>query len=185
MIFTELEIPGLTLIEPEWIGDERGGFAKVYSVDQFAEAGLELDIIDTNLSRSARAGQIRGLHYQVAPHAETKFIRCIKGTLVDMVVDMRPDSPTFGKWRATELTAESHQMLYVPAGLAHGFQTTEDETWALYHSSARWAPESERGVRWDDPGIGMEWPLDPGDTLSDKDKAWADVDLDAIASGGS
>ena len=98
-----------------------------------------------------------------------------------MVVDMRPDSPTFGKWKATELTAESHRMLYVPDGLAHGFQTTEPETWALYHSSARWAPDFERGVRWDDPGIGMEWPLDPGDTLSDKDKAWAEVDFDAVA----
>jgi dTDP-4-dehydrorhamnose 3,5-epimerase len=177
MQFTELEIPGLHLVDLDWIGDDRGGFAKVFSREQLTEAGLYFDVVDHNFSRSKVAGTIRGLHYQTEPHAEIKFIRCARGALVDVVVDMRPDSPTYGKWRATELNAESHQMLYVPKGLAHGFQTLVDDTYASYYSSAAWAPDAEAGVRWNDPGIGIEWPLDPGDTMSEKDRNWPDVDL--------
>ena len=171
MIFREMPLKGAWLIEPEPVKDERGLFARVYCRDELAAHGLDPALAQSSVSWNARRGTLRGMHYQVAPHAEVKLIRCTSGAIYDVVVDLRPGSPTFRRWTAAELTAENRLMLYVPQGFAHGFQTLRDGTEVLYQISEFHHPESARGVRWNDPAFGIEWPMsDP--LLSARDREW-------------
>jgi dTDP-4-dehydrorhamnose 3,5-epimerase len=173
MVFRETPIAGAVLIELEPMVDERGSFARTFAVDEFAAQGLETRVVQCNTSTNVRAGTLRGLHYQVAPHEEAKLVRCVRGSIYDVVVDLRPDSPTYCGWHAVELSARNGQMLFVPAGLAHGFQTLEDDTEVLYQMSAEYSAGHARGVRWDDPVFAIEWPETGERTISERDRDYA------------
>jgi dTDP-4-dehydrorhamnose 3,5-epimerase len=174
MIFGETPISGAILIELEPLVDERGSFARTFSVDEFAAQGLETRIVQCNTSTNARAGTLRGLHYQVPPYEEAKLVRCVRGAIFDVVVDLRPGSPTYCAWYGVELSAANARMLFVPVGLAHGFQTLEDDTEVLYQMSAEYSSEHARGVRWDDEAFGIEWPPVERRTIADRDASFAD-----------
>jgi dTDP-4-dehydrorhamnose 3,5-epimerase len=169
MKFKETSLAGTYQIDLEKHGDDRGFFARAFCEREFAERGLVGVFVQVNNSLTAEAGTLRGMHYQLPPAAETKVVRCIRGSLWDCVLDIRPDSPTFGQWFWAELTAENRRMMYVPKGCAHGFITLMDDTEAFYFVDAFYAPDLERGVRWDDPKFAIEWPRDPV-VLSDKDR---------------
>mgnify|MGYP001627807474 FL=1 len=171
MIFTETEISGSYLIDVKRIGDDRGFFGRLWCEREMEEMGLVSSIKQSNIGVSPLKGTLRGLHYQTAPHQEVKTIRCPRGAIYDVIVDLRPDSPTFKKWFAVELTAENSRMLYVPEGCATGYQTLVDDTEIYYHTSEFYHPESATGVRHDDPAFGIEWPL-PIAAISDNDKNW-------------
>lgn len=175
MRFIDTPLPGAFLIEPELQGDERGFFARVFCEQEFAAQGLETRYVQMNNSRSAAAGTLRGLHYQLSPAAEVKVVRCTAGALWDVILDLRPDSPTFGRWYGAELTADNRRMMYAPRGFAHGFITLTDGAEALYLVSAFYAPDRERGVRWNDPSFAIEWPREPA-VLSGKDANHRDFD---------
>lgn len=174
MIFTETKIAGTYLVEMERMRDERGFFARAWAVEEFEEMGLETVYPAVNFSSSLRKGTIRGLHYQKGPHEEAKFVRCVRGALYDVVVDLRPDSPTFQQWAGFEIRASDYQAIYVPAGCAHGIQTLEDDTEMLYMVSACHRPGAEGGIRWNDPYFGIEWPECDERIISEKDQGWPD-----------
>ena len=161
MIFTRLEIKGVFLIEPERYEDERGFFARTFCIEEFSAHGLDSVVAQCNVSYNRRRGTLRGLHYQAPPYAEVKLVRCTAGAAFDVVVDIRQDSPTFKKWLGVELSAKNRKMLYIPDGLAHGFQTLEDDTELFYQMSKAYVPEAARGIKWDDPVIGIAWPMAP------------------------
>lgn len=163
------------VIELEKRGDERGFFARAFCVNEFDQHGIDRNVVQINNSLSAHKHTLRGMHYQLAPHAETKIVRCIRGALYDVIIDLREDSPTFGKWFGAELTAENRNMMVVPKGFAHGFLTLEDNTEALYLVTAFYAPQAERGLRYNDPRFSIQWPHEPV-VISDKDKSWPDFD---------
>lgn len=171
MIFRETTLKDAWLIELEKRGDDRGFFARVFCQNEFADAGLIKDFVQINTSLSAKAGTLRGMHYQLPPASEVKIVRCIRGALWDCIVDLRPDSPTFGKWFGHELSAENRTMMYVPQGFAHGFITLTDDAEAFYLVSAFYKPEAERGLRWNDPRFAIEWPRQPLE-ISQKDGNW-------------
>jgi dTDP-4-dehydrorhamnose 3,5-epimerase len=175
MRFLPTLLSGAYLIELERRGDARGFFARAYCEREFAAAGLETRFVQVNNSLTAKRGTLRGMHYQLPPAAEVKLVRCLRGALQDVIIDLRPESPTHGQWFGAELTAENRTMMYVPRGFAHGFLTLADETEVFYMVSAFYAPEQERGVRFDDPRFGVRWPIAPIE-VSDKDRAWADYD---------
>lgn len=173
MRFTETKVAGAYLIEPEPIADERGFFARTWCREEFADHGLNPDLAQANISFNHRKGTLRGLHYQAAPHEEIKVIRCTRGSVYDVIVDLRPDSATFTRHFAIALTADNYRMLYVPAGFAHGFQTLEDDTELFYQISAFHSPEHARGVRWDDPAFQISWP--PAERIiSEADRGYPD-----------
>jgi dTDP-4-dehydrorhamnose 3,5-epimerase len=172
MKFVELDLPGLFAIEPEEIADARGSFVRLSCAAAFATRGLESRFVQTSLSRNHRAGTLRGLHFQQPPHAEVKLVRCIRGSLWDVVVDLRPDSPARGRWTALELSGCNRRALYIPQGFAHGFQTLEDDTEVLYEISAEYRPEAASGLRWDDPALAIDWPPAARRILSDRDRGW-------------
>jgi dTDP-4-dehydrorhamnose 3,5-epimerase len=174
MIFTETSIPGAFVIDLEQRGDDRGFFARAWCANEFADHGLNQRLVQVNLSFNQRAGTLRGMHLQTAPHEEAKCVRCTRGAIYDVVLDLRPDSPAYKRWEAVELTAENRRMLYVPEGCAHGYQTLVADTETLYQVSEFYAPESEEGVRWDDPAFGIDWPDAAERVLSPKDAAWPD-----------
>jgi dTDP-4-dehydrorhamnose 3,5-epimerase len=175
MIFHSTPLAGAHIIELEKRGDDRGFFARLFCEDEFRKAGLEARFPQINNSLSARTGTLRGMHYQLPPAAEVKVVRCVRGTLFDVIVDLRPDSPTFKQWFGVELNANNRLMMLVPRGFAHGFVTLAPDTEALYLVSHRYAPEQERGLRFDDPAIGIHWPVDP-EEVSDKDRHWPDLE---------
>lgn len=175
MIFRETALHGVYLIDLESRGDARGFFARLFCREEFLKRGLIADFPQINNSLSVERGTLRGMHYQVAPHGEDKVIRCIQGRLYDVVLDLRPDSPTFGHSFGAELSAENRSMMYVPKGCAHGFQTLDRETEAVYLVSHPYCPSSERIVRWNDPQFKIEWPIDPT-VLSEKDANAPDFD---------
>lgn len=160
MIFTELPLRGAYLIEPEPLDDERGFFARTWCRREFEARGLETVVAQSSISYNRRRGTLRGMHFQVAPHEETKIVRCTRGAIHDVIIDLRIDSPTFMKHVAVELSAENRAMLYVPKGFAHGFQTLTDDTEIFYQISEFHSPEHARGVRWNDPIFGIRWPID-------------------------
>lgn len=168
MIFTETPLPGAYLVTPERLEDERGFFARTFCAETFRARGLVSTFVQCSISFNRRRGTLRGMHYQAAPHAETKLVRCTMGAIHDVILDLRPDSPTCRQWFAAELTAENRAMLYIPEGLAHGFQTLADNTEVCYQISAAHRPGSARGVRWDDPAFAIRWPL-PDPVLSASD----------------
>ena len=160
MRFVPTPIDGVVVVELEPRVDERGWFARVFCADEFSEHGLGGHIEQVNMSLSHKAGTLRGLHYQVPPAAESKLMRCVRGALFDVAVDIRPDSPTYGEWFGMELSVDNGSALFVPPGCAHGFQTLVDDTVALYPVSAAYRPELERGISHADPEIGIRWPHD-------------------------
>lgn len=171
MKFTETDIDGVFVIDLERLGDERGWFARSFCVDEFAGAGIDFNIVQENLSFNSEAGTLRGMHYQRGPHEEAKVVRCIRGAIFDVAVDLRPDSPSFRSWFGVELAGDSGRSLFVPAGCAHGFQTLTDDVEVHYLMSARYHPEAAAGVRYDDPAFGIEWPL-PVSSVSERDRSW-------------
>jgi dTDP-4-dehydrorhamnose 3,5-epimerase len=175
MIFTETPISGAFLIDLEKRGDERGFFARAFCEKEFAAHGLVTQFVQANNSLSALKGTLRGMHYQLAPMAETKLIRCIRGALYDVVLDLRSDSPTFGHSFGAELTAENRTMMYVPKGFAHGFITLVADTEAFYLVDEFYGPAYERGICWNDPRFKISWPLQPS-VLSEKDAKHPDFD---------
>src|SRR5271157_582024 len=175
MRFTETSIPGAYLIDLEKRGDDRGFFARAFCEQEFASHQLVSRFVQVNNSLSAHKGTLRGMHYQLAPKAETKLIRCIRGSLYDLILDLRPGSPSFGRSFGAELSAENRRMMYVPKGLAHGFITLEENTEAFYFVDEFYAPDRERGLRWNDPAFQLSWPIAPV-VLSDKDAGQRDFD---------
>ena len=171
----ETEIGGVFVVEPEPIRDERGFFARVFCVDEFAAAGLITEFVQSSVSFNEQAGTLRGLHFQAEPHAETKLVRCTRGAIFDVVVDLRPDSPTYRRWLSRELTADNRLALYIPPGCAHGFQTLVAASEVLYHITPRYHAPSARGVRWNDPAFGIVWPPAERRILSERDSSYPDV----------
>lgn len=175
MQFKQTPLQGAYTIDLDKKGDDRGFFARFFCTNEFKAQGLDHEFFQVNNSLSAYKGTLRGMHYQLHPKAESKLVRCIKGALYDVILDMRPDSSTFGKWFGAELTEENRRMMYVPKGFAHGFITLTDDTEALYMVSEFYAPDLERGIRWNDPRFNIEWPLDPV-VVSPKDQQHPDFD---------
>lgn len=173
MIFHKTPLDGARVIELEKRGDDRGFFARFFCEKEFAAEGLETRFVQINNSLSSKKGTLRGLHYQLPPSGEVKVVRAIRGALYDVIVDLRAGSPTFGKWFGAELSAENRMMMYVPRGFAHAFITLTDDTEALYLVSDFYAPECERGLRFNDPALGIEWPIEPVE-VSEKDRSWPD-----------
>lgn len=173
MKFHQTNLKDAMLIDLERRGDDRGFFARTFCVDEFAAQGLPTEFVQQNTSYSANKGTLRGMHFQTAPHGEDKLIRCLRGAIVDIIIDLRPDSPTYKKWEAFELDDVNKRQLLVPKGFGHGFQTVSDHVEVTYLVSAKYTPSAEGGVRWNDPAFGITWPLEPTD-MSDKDRNWPD-----------
>ncbi|HKV98482.1 MAG TPA: dTDP-4-dehydrorhamnose 3,5-epimerase [Vicinamibacterales bacterium] len=176
MRFTETTVQGAFLVDPEPRADERGFFARLWCRDEFASHGLSAEFVQCNDSFSEHRGTLRGLHYQAAPYGEVKLVRCVRGAVFDVLVDLRPDSPTYTRWFGAELTAANRRMLYVPEGCAHGYLTLEDQSEVVYPVTCAYRPDAERGVRWNDPRFGIAWPRVEPMTLSPKDRQWPDYE---------
>ena len=172
-------LPGLQLVETEPVADARGRFERLFCEQRWAPLRDSLCFVQVNLSTTAKAGTVRGMHYQKAPAAEAKLIRCVRGHVYDVAVDLRAGSPTFLRWHATELRADEPREIFIPEGFAHGFQALEDDVQLLYFHTAPWTPTCEGGIRHDDPRVAIDWPL-PVQAVSDKDRAYALLD-DAFA----
>lgn len=175
MKFNDTPLQGAYTIELEKRGDDRGFFARLFCADEFSNQGIVSSYAQINNSLTSKRGTLRGMHYQLPPSAEVKVVRCIRGSLYDVIVDLRPDSSTYGEWFGETLSAENRLMMYVPKGFAHGFLTLEENTEAIYLVSDPYAPELERGIRFDDPEFGIEWPVAP-EEVSQKDRSWPDFD---------
>lgn len=171
MRFIPTELPGAYIVEPEPLNDERGFFARTVCAREFAAHGLATDFVQCSISVNNRRGTLRGLHYQTPPACEAKLVRCTAGAIVDVIVDIRAESPTYMKHLAVELTARNRRALYVPRMFAHGLQTLEDDTEVMYQISEYYAPGQSTGFRFDDPKLGIRWPL-PVTEISPKDRQW-------------
>lgn len=158
MIFTALSLGGAWLIESQRFEDERGFFARTFAVEEYLAHGLIPDIVQCSMSFNRKRGTLRGLHFQAPPHDEVRSVRCVRGAVFDVIVDLRPESPTFRRWASVELSADDNRVLYIPKGLAHGFQTLVDGTELSYQISTAYAPSAVRGIRWDDPELAIAWP---------------------------
>ncbi len=174
MRFIAMRLAGLWLVEPELLRDERGFFARTWCEREFREHGLDSRLVQCNISFNQKRGTLRGMHYQVAPYEETKLVSCTQGSIYDVAVDLRPGSATFRQWIGIELSVENRRMLYIPAGFAHGFITLEDQSTVFYQMSEFYHAEAARGVRWNDPALGIEWPI-PVAVISDKDRSYPDL----------
>jgi dTDP-4-dehydrorhamnose 3,5-epimerase len=174
MIFLETSLHGAFIVELEKRCDERGYFARSWCRDEFAAHGLRECMVQGNVSYNVSRNTLRGMHYQAAPFQEAKLVRCVRGAIFDIIIDLRPDSPTFRQWVGVELNESNHRMLYVPEGFAHGFQTLLDNTEVTYLVSQFYTPESERGVRYNDPAFAIKWPETTRIIISEKDNSWPD-----------
>lgn len=177
MIFTETKLKGAYLVDLERMSDERGFFSRRWCAREFAAHGLNPAVVQVNIGHNAKKGTVRGMHFQIAPHAEVKIVHCSRGALYDVIIDLREGSPTKGQWFGAELTADNGRMLYVPEGFAHGYQTLEDETDLVYQTSQFYAKESATGVRFNDVAFGIDWPL-PVSMISCGDQRWPDYGKD-------
>ncbi len=175
MLFQETKLPGAYVIELEKRFDERGFFARAFCEREFAEQGLPTRFPQCNLSRNLRAGTLRGMHYQVAPYRETKLVRCVAGAIYDVIVDLRPSSPTRLGWVGVELSSEDGRALFIPEGFAHGFITLTDGADVFYQMGEFFQPEAARGLRWNDPRLGIRWPREPA-VISQRDATYPDFD---------
>jgi len=180
MIFHESGLEGAYLVELQPFSDERGHFARAWCREEFARQGIEVELAQGNVSINPLQGTLRGLHYQVEPHGEAKLVRCVRGAIYDVIVDVDPGSPTYLKWFGVELTPSSFRMLYVPAGFAHGFQTLCDDTEVNYLVSTPYVAAAGRGLRYDDPALAIAWP-EPVTRISRQDDSWPLIDLGAAA----
>lgn len=173
MKFTQTKLSGAYIIELEKREDSRGFFARTFCAKEMAELGLETKIVQTNMSRTMKKGTVRGMHFQTAPHQETKLVRCTRGSIYDVIIDIRPDSPTYKQWIGVELSEQNHTMLFVPRDFAHGFITLEDDCEVMYEVSEFYSPGFEGGIRYNDPAINIEWPI-PVSDVSEKDAVHPD-----------
>jgi len=180
MKFIAARLPGLCLIKSEPIRDKRGLFARSFCRREFEEHGIDPNVAQCNISFNERRGTLRGMHIQVHPHGEAKLVRCTRGAIFDVALDLRRDSPTFLQWEGFELAAESRAALFIPKGFAHGFQTLEDASEVFYQMSEFYHPECARGVRWNDAVFGIEWPLEDG-IVSERDASYPDFQADVLA----
>jgi dTDP-4-dehydrorhamnose 3,5-epimerase len=171
LVFKETGILGAWMIEPSFRNDERGRFFRAWCFREFKECGIDFVPVQANMAFSVRKGTIRGMHFQVEPALEAKLVRCTRGAIFDVAVDLRPGSATFGKWYGSELSAENGQMLYVPERCAHGYQALENSTEMYYMTSQFYAPDAARGARFDDPAFGIRWPL-AATVISEQDRSW-------------
>jgi dTDP-4-dehydrorhamnose 3,5-epimerase len=175
VIFRETPLAGAFVIELERIGDERGSFARIFDVEEWRARGLNPQVVQCSVSFNVRGGTLRGMHYQAEPWAECKLVRCTRGAIYDVIVDLRPESPTLARWFGVELTDTNDTLLYVPEGFAHGFQTLVDTTEVSYQITQAYVPEAARGVRWDDPAFAIEWPsAEGGRVISERDRGYPD-----------
>ena len=174
IIFRETKLKGAFVVEPEKFEDERGFFARSFSDKEFAAHGINPRMVECNISFNKKKHTIRGMHFQSAPYAQAKLVRCTQGAIYDAMIDLRPDSPTYKQWIAEELTAKNGLMFYVPEGFAHGFQTLEDDTEVFYQVSAHYLPASCGGVRWDDPTFAVKWRTMEGVTVNERDQNYPD-----------
>ncbi|WP_025689639.1 dTDP-4-dehydrorhamnose 3,5-epimerase [Paenibacillus zanthoxyli] len=170
MKFTQTNLEGVLIVEPTVFGDHRGWFMETYSQAKFLEQGIDLNFVQDNQSYSAVKGTLRGLHYQLNPKAQTKLVRCTRGSIFDVAVDIRQGSPSYGKWFGIELSADNKKQLLIPKGFAHGFMTLTEDVEVQYKCDELYAPECDGGILWNDPGIGVEWPIDVVPVLSAKDE---------------
>jgi dTDP-4-dehydrorhamnose 3,5-epimerase len=175
MIFTETSLKGSYIIEPERLEDERGFFARTFCRKEFATYGLNPNFVQCNISYNRKKGIIRGMHFQAKPYEEVKIVRVTRGIIYDVILDLRTKAPTFKQWIAIELSEENRKMVYIPEGLAHGFQTLQDETEVFYQMSEFYFPESARGIRWNDPSFKIEWPIQE-QIISTKDSLYSDFE---------
>lgn len=174
MKFTPLIISGAWLIEPEKISDDRGFFARAFCEKEFVDHNIDFHFAQSNLSHCTNVGTIRGLHYQLAPHGEAKLMRCIQGEIFDVLVDLRPESPTYLQSQGVQISAQDYQMIFIPQYCAHGYQALTDDAEVLYSVSSAYAPGAEKGIRWNDPQFAINWPLSKDVILSEKDANWPD-----------
>ena len=172
MIFTETKLSGAFVVEPERLEDARGFFARTWCAEEFEGMGLNPKLVQCSTSFNARRGTLRGLHYQAPPHGETKLVRCTMGKIFDVIVDLRADSPTRGKWTTLVMSAENRAMIYIPEGFAHGFQTLADNSEVFYQISEFYAPEASLGIRWDDPDLAIDWPQIEECVISERDNTF-------------
>ena len=181
MRFIETAIPGVWVVEPEPMPDERGFFARLFSRDEFEARGLNPALAQSSVSFNAKRGTLRGMHWQAAPHAEAKLVRCTRGAIFDVALDLRERSASRLRWHGVELSADNRRMLYIPEGFAHGFLTLEDHTNVFYLMSEFYAPEYARGFRWDDPAFKISWPDTP-EVISERDASYADFSMELLES---
>ena len=174
MKIRETDRHGVRLIEPERHEDDRGFFARTWCVDEFQKHGLNPDLVQCSVSFNRAAGTVRGMHWQASPHGESKLVRCTAGAILDVVVDVRPESATYLQTFTANLTAQNHNALYIPEGFAHGFQTLEDGSEVFYQISSAFCPDAARGMRWNDPSIDLTWPI-PISVISDRDANYPDL----------
>jgi dTDP-4-dehydrorhamnose 3,5-epimerase len=182
--FTTTDIPGVAIVDLELRSDDRGFFARTFCREEFVAAGLEPLVEQCNMSFNHKAGTLRGMHMQVAPAPEAKLVRCTRGAIVDIIVDMRDDSPTRLQHVSVELTADNRRALYVPPYFAHGYQTLEDDTEVVYQVSGAYVPGTEVGLRYDDPALGLTWPV-PVAVISEKDTAWPLLSQRPVTTGSA
>ena len=175
MIFKGTGLPGAYVVEPERLEDSRGFFARAWCQKEFEKAGLETAFVQCNLSFNIAKGTVRGMHFQKSPYEEVKLVRCTKGEIFDVIVDMAPTSATYTHWFGSHLSATNHKMMYVPKNYAHGYQTLFEESEVFYQVSQFYVPGSEGGLRWDDPKLAIQWPISSTITISGKDKSWPDL----------
>ena len=175
MTFTETRLPGVWIVDCEIFPDDRGHFSPAWRPEAFAARGLETAIAQASLAHNIRRGTIRGLHYQTAPFEEVKTVRVVRGAIYDVTVDLRPESPTYLQWIGVELSADNRRMVYIPRGCAHGYQTLADDTEVFYFVSAKYEPAHQQGIRWDDPAVGIAWPLGAPARISERDRQFPDL----------
>jgi len=185
MIFTPTRLQDAYLIDVERHADERGFLARTFCEREFAEHGAPMRVVQSSTIHSPRRHTLRGLHYQDAPHAEVKLVRCTRGSIFLVMVDLRPGSESRDEWLGVELSAHSERLAYVPEGFAQGYQTLEDDTEVLYQMSHHYVPEAARGVRWDDPALGIDWPSAEEPVISERDRSWPDLRTNAGHSAGA
>jgi dTDP-4-dehydrorhamnose 3,5-epimerase len=177
MRLRETPLPGAWIVELDLLDDDRGWFARTYDAEEFRARGLDPVVAQCNASFNARRGTLRGMHYQAEPHGESKLVRCVRGAIFDVAVDLRADSPAYCSWHGVELSAENRSAFYIPAGLAHGFQTLTEDAEVLYQMGAPYVPGAARGVRWNDPAFDITWPAFDGElAISERDSSFADFD---------
>ena len=180
IIIKETKLKGAFVIEPEKFEDVRGFFARSFSQQEFRDRGLRTEFVEAGISFNVRKHTTRGMHYQVTPNTQAKLVRCTRGAIYDVMIDLRPGSPTYKQWFAQELTVENRLLLYIPENFAHGFQTLEDGSEVFYQLSDRYTPQSERGFRWDDPAFAIHWPVTEGIIINDRDRGYPDFERSGL-----